>query len=70
MVEVRLHRSLYPTASVRKAAERFAAFGPAITETEADVLVSFTTVPERLVDRVADEFGNHALFQVIVDARC
>jgi hypothetical protein len=66
----RFHASLYPVASVRKAAERFAAFGPEIEEAGADVLVTFTTVPDRLRDRVVDEFGNHALFQVIVDARC
>ncbi len=68
-VVVRLHRSLYPTASVRKAAERFAGFGATVDERDADVLVRFSTVADRLRDRLPDEFRNHALFQVIVDAR-
>lgn len=68
-VTVRFHRSLYPTASVERAAERFAGFGPAVEERDADVLVAFSTVPDRLRDRLPDEFRNHALFQVVVDAR-
>ncbi len=69
-VAVRFHRSLYPPASVAKAAERFSAFTPTVTEENADVLVTFANVPDRLRDRLPDEFGNHALFQTIVDARC
>jgi hypothetical protein len=69
-VALRYHRSLYSPASVAKAAERFAAFGPTVVEAEADVLVTFTTVPDHLRARLGDEFGNHALFQTIVDARC
>lgn len=68
-VVVRFHRSLYAPASVRAAAERFAGFGPTVEERDADVLVSFSTVPDRLRDRLPDEFRNHALFQTIVDAR-
>lgn len=68
-VTVRFHRSLYATDAVTRAAERFAAFGPAVVEAEADVLVTFSTVPDRLRDRLPDEFANHALFQSIVDAR-
>jgi hypothetical protein len=41
-----------------------------VTQNGADVLVSFATVPDALRDRLPDEFKNHALFQVIVDARC
>lgn len=69
VVTVRFHRSLYAPAAVSRAAERFAAFGPSVVEAEADVLVSFSTVPDRLRDRLPDEFANHALFQTIVDAR-
>ncbi len=69
-VSLRFHGSLYPTPSVARAAERFAAFGPTVTEAGADVLVAFSTVPDRLRDRLPDEFANHALFQSIVDARC
>ncbi len=69
VVTVRFHRSLYATGAVTRAAERFAAFGPAVIEAEADVLVTFSTVPDRLRDRLPDEFANHALFQTIVDAR-
>lgn len=68
-LSVRFHRSLYATASVSRAAERFAAFGPAVVEADADVLITFSEVPERLRDRLPDEFANHALFQTIVDAR-
>lgn len=68
-VTVRFHRSLYSPGAIASAAERFAAFGPAVIEAEADVLVTFSTVPDRLRDRLPDEFGNHALFQTIVDAR-
>ncbi|MDP2312083.1 MAG: hypothetical protein Q8P41_04200 [Pseudomonadota bacterium] len=68
-VVLRYHRSLYATASVTRAAERFAAFGPAVVEAEADVLVTFADVPDRLRERLPDEFANHALFQTIVDAR-
>jgi hypothetical protein len=68
-VTVRFHRSLYPTASVARAADRFAAFGPAVEESGVDVLATFTAVPDRLRDRLPDEFRNHALFQVIVDSR-
>lgn len=68
-IAVRLHRSLYPTASVERAAARFAAFVPSVAEHPADVLVTFTEVPERLRDRLPDEFRNHALFQVIADTR-
>lgn len=68
-VTVRLHRSLYPSASVRRAAERFAGFGPTVEERDADVIVTFAEVADRLRDRLPDEFRNHALFQVIVDAR-
>jgi hypothetical protein len=67
---VRFHASLYPLSAVQAAAERFARFGPAVTQNGADVLVSFATVPDALRDRLPDEFKNHALFQVIVDARC
>lgn len=69
VVTVRFHRSLYASSSVSRAAERFAAFGPAVVEVDADVLVTFSEVPERLRDRLPDEFSNHALFQTIVDAR-
>jgi len=69
VVTVRFHRSLYASSSIARAAERFAAFGPAVVEVDADVLVTFSEVPERLRDRLPDEFGNHALFQSIVDAR-
>jgi len=68
-VTLRFHRSLYAPASVTRAAERFAAFGPTVIEAEADVLVSFSEVPDRLRARLPDEFSNHALFQTIVDAR-
>jgi hypothetical protein len=68
-VRLRFSRSLYAPASIARAAERFAAFGPSIVDAEADVLVLFSEVPERLRDRLPDEFSNHALFQTIVDAR-
>lgn len=68
-VTVRFHRSLYPTASVRRAAERFAGFEPTVEERDGDVLVTFASVAERLRDRLPDEFRNHAMFQVVVDAR-
>lgn len=68
-VSMRFHRSLYPVVSVRRAAERFARFGPEISEHEADVSVVFTEVPDALRARLAGEFGNHALFQAVVDAR-
>ena len=68
-IVVRLHRSLYPPAAVARAAERFAAFGPAVTEGDADVRVAFSPVPDRLRDRLPDEFRNHALFEAIVAAR-
>ena len=73
-ISLRFDGSLYPLRSVAKAAERFAAFGPTVTDGRADggadVLVTFSTVPDRLRDRLPDEFSNHALFQSIVDARC
>lgn len=68
-VTVRLHCSLYPGASVRRAAERFAGFGPSVEERDADVVVTFATVADRLRERLPDEFRNHALYQVVVDAR-
>ncbi len=69
-LELRFHRSLYPTASVRSAAARFAHLGALnVEEAEADVLVRLTGLPERHHERVADELRNHALFQVVVDAR-
>ncbi|MDP2311162.1 MAG: hypothetical protein Q8P18_34395 [Pseudomonadota bacterium] len=73
-VTVRFHRSLYATPAVSRAAERFAAFGPAVIEAtgpagDTDILVTFSSVPDRLRDRLPDEFANHALFQTIVDAR-
>jgi len=33
------------------------------------VIVAFATVPDRLRERLPDEFRNHAMFQVVVDAR-
>jgi len=69
-VTVRFHRSLYDPASVRVAAGRFGRFGtPAVEERDADVLVSFTDVPEALAGRLGDELGNHALFETIVARR-
>lgn len=66
---VRFHRSLYPTASVLRAAERFAGFGASVQEEGPDVVVRFSTVADRLRDRLPDEFRNHALYQVVADAR-
>ena len=70
LIALRFHASLYPIASLRKAADRFARFGPALEQSGSDVLVSFVTVTDNLRERLPDEFKNHALFQVIVDARC
>lgn len=69
-LQVRFHRSLYPTRSVETASARFAHLGAlSVTETDADVLVVLAGLPERHHERVADELRNHALFQVVVDTR-
>ncbi|MFZ5479995.1 MAG: HxsD-like protein [Myxococcota bacterium] len=68
---LRFHRSLYATDAVRAAVARFSSLvgGTSVEEVEADVMVTLTDVPDRLRGRIADEVGNHALFETIVARR-
>lgn len=69
-ITLRLHRSLYRPDSVRAAAERFARLAEIEVAEEGDrIHVTLLPRDERVRARLADEFGNHALFQTIVDVR-
>lgn len=69
-VQLRFHRSIYPPDAVRRAVARFAPLARAVVEEHpADTLVVLTDIVERARPRIADELGNHALFEAIAQRR-
>ena len=69
-LQLRFHKSLYDGDAVARAASRFTALGASeLGESEADWLVNIVPVRESVRERLADELGNHALFETILTRR-
>lgn len=69
-IRVRFHRSIYDPIAVRRAADRFVALADIeVADHEHDTVVTLVPMRESLRGRLADELGNHALFESIVAAR-
>jgi hypothetical protein len=69
-LHLRFHKSLYDGDAVARAAARFSALGTAeLGESEADWLVTVAPLRESIRERLADELGNHALFETILTRR-
>lgn len=70
-IQRRFHRSLYPVAAVRRAADRFApAVGSVdVSVRDSDTVVTLDGVPERIASRIGDELANHVLFEALQERR-